>query len=204
MIYVFYCLLGYLSGSILYAKVFGYLFKQGDIVKKSKDQNPGTANAFMQGGFLCGVCTLCGDMLKGFGPVYMCMQAERMHEPSELGMALVIAAPVIGHIFPVFFRFKGGKGIATTFGCLLGMLPNIFAAGVLAFFFIFLSVLVRVTPHLMRTIGTFLLTAVTLCFSKERLAIRAGFFIITVLVSLKLYHSKEEREKCKVRLLWMH
>ena len=66
MEYLFFIILGYLSGSILYARVFGNLLKHENFYLETKDGNPGTANAFMQGGFFCGVCTLCGDMMKGF------------------------------------------------------------------------------------------------------------------------------------------
>ena len=48
---VWYILFGYLSGSILYARIFGELIAHRDITKQTKDKNPGTANAFMQGGF---------------------------------------------------------------------------------------------------------------------------------------------------------
>ena len=51
-------LLGYLSGSVLYAKIWGKLLCGTDITKGSTDGNPGTANAFIQGGFWCGVLTL--------------------------------------------------------------------------------------------------------------------------------------------------
>ena len=63
-------LLGYLSGSILYARVFARLFGKEDIIVNSKDHNPGTANAFMYGGFWCGLLTLICDIAKGCVPVY--------------------------------------------------------------------------------------------------------------------------------------
>ena len=58
-------LLGYLSGSILFARVSMALLHKGYILTASKDGNPGTANAFRYGGFLCGTLTLSGDLLKG-------------------------------------------------------------------------------------------------------------------------------------------
>ena len=199
-----FCIAGYLSGSVLYAKIFGNLLKHDDIVQKSRDRNPGTANAFVQGGFLCGLLTLCFDLMKGFLPVFFCLHAGKMYALPEPGLALVIAAPVFGHIFPVFYQFKGGKGIAATFGCLLGFFPDIHPAATLAFFFILFSVVIRVTPHWNRTLDTFLITAAVLFFSRERLAVKAGFLMITALVSVRLWFSKEEREKRRVRLLWMH
>ena len=204
MEYLFFIILGYLSGSILYARVFGNLLKHENFYLETKDGNPGTANAFMQGGFFCGVSTLCGDMMKGFLPVFLAIRVLSGEASLEMGIALVIFAPVLGHVFPIFYHFKGGKGIATTFGCLLGCMPNIFAACVLAFFFILLSLVIRVTPHLYRTFGTYWLTLLTLMIFKEQTAILIGFFLIALCVSVRLHMSKEEKEKCKVRLLWIH
>ena len=71
-----YVIIGYLSGSILYARVFEKLFHKENMIEGSKDRNPGTANAFMRGGFWCGVLTLCCDMGKGFIPVFFYHQGE--------------------------------------------------------------------------------------------------------------------------------
>ena len=67
-------LIGYLSGSVLYAKVWGKLLCGTDITQGSTDGNPGTANAFVQGGFWCGVLTLFCELLKGILPVYFYMK----------------------------------------------------------------------------------------------------------------------------------
>ena len=74
--YIFFLLIGYLSGSVLYARIFGYLFKHKDITQNTKDNNPGTANAFINGGFFCGICTLVCDLLKGFVPVFIYLRYE--------------------------------------------------------------------------------------------------------------------------------
>lgn len=195
-------LIGYLSGSILYAKVFGSLIKRKDIIKESKDQNPGTANAFMQGGFWCGTLTLIFDMLKGFLPVYLYSCSSLIWQSAGFWLALILAAPVFGHIYPVFYHFRGGKGIATTFGCLLGLFPNIEAALILAFFFLFFSLVLRVTPHFNRTIWTYLAALFTMKILGIHPFVVMGFLLITIGVFVRLYTSKEEREKCRVRLLW--
>lgn len=204
--YFIFAIIGYLIGSILFARIFGFIFKRRDIITGTKDQNPGTANAFLQGGFFCGLLTLVCDVLKGFLPVFLCVRLEQMQnrQTIEFGLALVLLSPVLGHIFPLFYHFHGGKGIATTFGCLLGMFPNIYGAQALAFSFIFLSLIVRVTPHFFRTIGAFLLTLPVIFFTKERLALRLGFLLITLFVLVRMYLSKEEKEACKVKVLWMH
>ena len=144
---ILYIALGYICGGILFAKIFGILLKNKDITQGTQDGNPGASNAFRNGGFLCGALTLCGDMLKGFLPVFLYMR-----EVPSSALAIVIAAPVLGHVFPVFHKFRGGKGIATTFGSLLGLLPNYIPVGLLALFFIFFSVILRISPHFYRTL----------------------------------------------------
>ena len=68
---VLYILLGYLSGSVLYARIAAKVFHKPQLLQCSPDQNPGAANAFQYGGFWCGVFTLSGDLLKGFLPVFL-------------------------------------------------------------------------------------------------------------------------------------
>lgn len=196
--------IGYLSGSILFARIFGFLLMRKDIINESRDKNPGTANAFMQGGFWCGAFTLVFDMLKGFMPVFLYMHSSQSMQPASFWLALVLAAPVLGHIYPVFYHFKGGKGIATTFGCLLGLYPGMEPALILAFFFIFFSLVLRVTPHYDRTIWTYLAALFTMKILEINMVIVAGFLLITAGVFIRLYTSKEEREKRRVRLLWKH
>lgn len=124
-------ILGYLSGSILFSRIASTLLNCGDITSNSCDQNPGAANAFRNGGFWCGFITLVGDMLKGFLPVWSYLSLAG-GEPTGLAFSLLLASPVVGHIFPLYFRFHGGKGIATTFGCLLGLLPEFLPVAILA------------------------------------------------------------------------
>ena len=111
-------LLGYLAGSVLFARIWGRVVAKKDITRDAPDQNPGTANAFINGGIVCGLLTLVCDLLKGFVPVFLYLRTG-----SGPALGFVMATPVLGHVFPVFSHFRGGKGIATTFGCLLALLP---------------------------------------------------------------------------------
>lgn len=196
-------LIGYLSGSVLYARIVSKVFKKENMIKDSRDQNPGTANAFMHGGFWCGILTLLGDILKGLLPMaFYSAYLVRSGYPGEWN-PFVIAAPVVGHIFPVFYGFRGGKGIATTFGCLLGLFPFWQPATVLAFCFIFFSVILRITPHFYRTLITYLTALLGMIYSVDRTAVISGFIIITAAVCIRLCRSREEKKKVQVKLLWM-
>ncbi len=198
-----YIIMGYIMGSILFAQVFSKLFNK-NILQESKDGNPGTANAFMYGGFWCGVLTLFFELFKGAVPVYLYLRGVNIQSASTAALASVIAAPVIGHIYPIFNKFHGGKGIAVTFGVLLGLVPIWSPVLLLAFFFIFFSMIVRVSPHIHRTVVTYCCTLATIVLTNQIRGIIAGVAIITVIVLHRLYISKEEKEKIKVGLLWMN
>lgn len=196
-------LAGYLSGSVLYARVFAKLFKIENFTEMSPDHNPGTANAFRYGGFWCGLLTLVCDFLKGFLPVFLYMTYIRPGAPDGLSFSLVMAAPVIGHVFPVFCRFQGGKGIAVTFGCLVGLLPIWQPLALLAVYFIFFSVVFRISSHYHRTLITYLCSLISVFFTAGTPAIWVGFLIISAAVIFRLLISKEDKEHMEVKLLWM-
>ena len=88
---IFFICFGYLLGSILFARLFGLLFAHKDITQNTADGNPGTANAFLQGGFLCGVCTLLGDLFKGYLPVAWYLSTQNQPTVPPLAFALLIA-----------------------------------------------------------------------------------------------------------------
>ena len=124
---------GYLCGSILFARVYGALFGK-DLISNSTDGNPGTSNAFIYGGMLCGTLTLLGDLIKGFLPVFLYLYMTRGN--MDIYLAPVLVSPVLGHILPCFYRFRGGKGIAVGFGAALGLWWPV-ALGLLAVFLVF-------------------------------------------------------------------
>lgn len=197
---VTFAVLGYLSGSILYANVFSHLFGKGDVAGRSRDGNPGTANAFVYGGFMCGICTLFGDIFKGFLPVYIFLIDT--HGAPSWTTAMIIAAPVLGHIFSVFHKLHGGKGIAVTFGCLLGLFPHIEAAGILAITFILFSVVIIISPHFYRTLAAYAATLCAMPVCRVDTYVWIGFMFVTLAVFYRLLSSEEKKERIKVRLPW--
>lgn len=199
---VLFTVLGYLSGSVLYARLFALLFRKGDIVGRSKDGNPGTANAFSYGGFWCGALTLACDIAKGFLPVFCFTHYACPDYLTRPLTALALAAPVVGHGFSAFYHFRGGKGIAVTFGALLGLLPLWQPTVFLAVPFVFFSLGLQIVPHLQRTFASYVaLLAGTLLWVEWK-PIRLAVVVITVTVLHRLHTSAEEREKFEVKLLW--
>ena len=97
------------------------------------------------------------DILKGFIPVFL---ASRLLSFSCWWFAPVISAPVFGHAFSPFWKGKGGKAIAVSFGALLGLLPFYSIVFALATLYIVLSVGIVINPHRLRSIVTYILFAV--------------------------------------------
>nr|WP_317380101.1 glycerol-3-phosphate acyltransferase [uncultured Faecalimonas sp.] len=195
---IFYTIIGYLSGSILYANIFGKLFCHKDVTEDTIDGNPGTTNAFLNGGFLCGICTLLCDLLKGILPVYAYMHGL---PGADIWITFVLAAPVAGHIFPVFRHFRGGKGIAVSFGVLLGLYPYLKPVLLLACCFLLFSFVIVITPNYHKTFATYLLATVLVLLGGRSSYVSLGMVVISALVLGKLMLCREEREECKVKLL---
>lgn len=196
--YLIYVMAGYLSGSVLYARVFLQLFGKADEYLQSKDENPGTANAFHYGGVVCGSLTLAGDMLKGFLPVWLFLHSGGDITPVTL--ALVLMAPVLGHAFSCFYGLRGGKGIAVSFGCMLGLVPLWTPVLLFAGAFIFFSVVVKITPHFQRTAITYFVTVLLEAFTHQPDGVVLGYALISVIVLLRLHLSREPRQHIQVLL----
>lgn len=103
----------YLIGSILNAVWLSRLFHLPD-PRKGGSQNPGATNVLRLGGKGIAAAVLILDMLKGMLPVWLGYYLGLTQ--FELGM--VALAACLGHIFPIYFGFKGGKGVATAFGAI--------------------------------------------------------------------------------------
>ena len=114
------CVLAYLLGSISFAVVVSRLFGLSD-PRSYGSKNPGATNVLRSGSKGAAVLTLLLDGLKGWLPVVLVRWLGRDYGLEEGTVALVGVAAFIGHVYPVFFQFKGGKGVATAAGVLLGV-----------------------------------------------------------------------------------
>lgn len=109
-------LLAYLLGSVSAAIITCRLLGLPD-PRTQGSNNPGATNVLRIGGKKAAVFTLLGDMLKGLIPVIIAV----MLGSDEITLALVAIAAFLGHLYPLFFAFSGGKGVATAFGVILGI-----------------------------------------------------------------------------------
>lgn len=110
-------LLGSVSFAVIVSKGFGL-----DDPRTYGSKNPGATNVLRSGRKIAAVLTLLGDALKGVVAVLLVRMIAPPHM-SNLGIAAVAVAVVVGHMWPVFFRFKGGKGVATAAGVLFVLQP---------------------------------------------------------------------------------
>lgn len=126
-------LLSYFLGSI----PTGYLLGRysGVDIRKVGSGNIGATNVARAVGKARGVLTLLADAAKGWVPVYAAVQLGL----GEVAVAIVGAATFLGHLFPIFLRFRGGKGVATAMGVLLALVPMATLISIAVFAFVLLA-----------------------------------------------------------------
>lgn len=112
----------YLLGSISFAVVSSKLFGLAD-PRTYGSKNPGATNVLRSGNKAAAIVTLIGDAFKGWLAVWLAIHFQQQLGVGDAAIALVAIAVFLGHLWPVFFRFVGGKGVATALGVLLGLNP---------------------------------------------------------------------------------
>lgn len=120
-------LFAYLLGSVPTGYILGYL--SGVDVRKAGSGNVGATNVARVAGKKLGLLTLLGDAAKGIIPVWL----ARWLGMDVDAAALAALAAFVGHLYPVFLKFQGGKGVATALGALLGLVPAATGALLLVF-----------------------------------------------------------------------
>lgn len=120
MITLLFVVAAYLIGSISFAVVVSRLFRLAD-PRTYGSKNPGATNVLRSGNKAAAALTLLGDGAKGWLAVWLAQRFGEQYGVGDTGVALVSVAVFLGHLWPVFFRFVGGKGVATALGVLLGL-----------------------------------------------------------------------------------
>ena len=115
-------LAAYLVGSLSFAVIVSRVMGLND-PRTYGSGNPGATNVLRSGNRTAAVLTLLLDALKGFVPVFLVSQFGARVGMGEGTVAMVGLAAFLGHLWPVFFKFAGGKGVATAAGVLLGINP---------------------------------------------------------------------------------
>lgn len=112
--------LAYLLGSVSFAVVSSWIFKLPD-PRTYGSKNPGATNVLRSGKKVAAVLTLLGDAGKGWLAVFLAQAYAPQWGLGDEVVAVAALAVFLGHVFPAFLRFQGGKGVATAVGVLLGL-----------------------------------------------------------------------------------
>jgi acyl phosphate:glycerol-3-phosphate acyltransferase len=118
--YFLVALAAYGLGSISFAVIVSRLFGLPD-PRSYGSNNPGATNVLRTGNKLAAALTLFGDALKGWLAVAITVKAAPVLGLGEVHIAIAALFVFLGHLFPVFYQFKGGKGVATALGVLLAL-----------------------------------------------------------------------------------
>jgi len=135
--------IGYLLGSIPSAYLAGRLRKGIDI-REVGSKNMGAMNVFYRVGPMDAVLVTLADLGKGVGAILLVrwLVGIPLISPFDFGTGLIATAAIIGHIFPIFLKFRGGKGAATAIGILIFLLP-----WSVPFLFVVFAIALRITRN---------------------------------------------------------
>jgi glycerol-3-phosphate acyltransferase PlsY len=177
-------IISYLLGSIPFAYIMIRMFKGIDI-RQVGSGNVGTTNVLRTAGKRIALAALLGDLLKGLVSAWL-----GMHTGGELLAAICVLAAVTGHCWPVFIGFKGGKGMATTAGSVLFLMPKVFLCLVIVFILI---VFISRYVSLASISVAILLPLTTILLSQPR------SYLITsiILMVLVVYRHRENIERLR-------
>jgi len=134
MVNTIYIILAYFIGSISFGILLSKIFKIQD-PRSFGSKNPGATNVMRSGKKFVALLTLLGDMLKGTLVVLIAKYYLNFNDDQVL---LIAAVVFIGHLFPVYYQFKGGKGVATALGVLLAIDSSIAIVVLLIWLIVFL------------------------------------------------------------------
>lgn len=191
--YILSAVIGYLIGSVSFGYLAGKIFKGKDI-RDVGSGNAGTANAIRNYGWGVGVFTFLGDVVKGIAAaligLWLCGGIGEFFQNGffswavsgvhgEIGAYIGGLFAVVGHIWPVFLKFRGGKGVATSFGVFLVMMPMY---ALIAFAICVIIIALTKTMSIGSLVGTALMTAASVVFYHWNWWHHATCVILLVLV----------------------
>lgn len=164
-------LAGSISAAILVCRAMGL-----EDPRTTGSGNPGATNVLRVGGKLPAALTLLGDGLKGFLPVFIASLITT-HPPT---IAIAALAAFLGHLYPVFFNFEGGKGVATALGAVLGIDLSVGALALITW----LAVSLTFKRSSLSALVTFLLVPVYLLFENQQ-----AFALVFVFIAAFLFYT---------------
>ncbi len=169
---------GYLIGNINFARIFSWAFAKKDITTVGS-KNPGTMNMLRTRGFFEAFLTLIMEGVKAGAPAIACYFIFQTYLPGYENLAYFLSAlgSIVGHCFPVFYKFKGGKGVACTFGMFV-FHPNFWWVSLIAFVVCFVLFLFIDYPFIISHIFILTMTIYATCI----FAINQYFLFVSLIV----------------------
>lgn len=174
-------ILGYAIGSISFSVIFSRKFAGFDLRDKGSG-NAGSTNALRTAGKKVAILTLACDILKGVVAILLAILIGRIFKYNNISLLVQIAAvgAIIGHTFPIFFEFRGGKGVATALGILL--LVN-WKIGIICL--IFALILMAVTKIVsIGSIAAAILFPILVLFISDSFIVEGSYFIFSIIIAL--------------------
>ena len=185
-------IIAYLIGSINFSVILSKKMAGFDVREKGSG-NAGTTNMLRAVGKKAAAITLICDILKGVVAILIAMFIGNMVETSNVALLVQIAgvAVILGHTFPVFFKFKGGKGVATSLGVLI--LSN-WQTGLICL--VFALILMALTQMVsVGSIAAAILYPVLTLFIRENYIVEGYYFIYSIILDVIIVYNHRENVK---------
>lgn len=179
-VYVLVGLVAYLIGSISFAIIFSKKFAGFDVREKGS-KNAGTTNVLRTVGKKAAILTLICDILKGVLAVGLAILAANIWKDANIEILKYLAGlmAIIGHTFPVYYGFKGGKGVATALGVLLMVNPQI---GIICLVFALIIMIATRWVSLGSILAATLFPILTIFMVPDNLVVKVISILIGLLV----------------------
>ena len=182
-VYIFIAIVAYLIGSVNFSVLISKKMAGFDVRTKGSG-NAGTTNVLRTVGKKAAVITLLADILKGVVAIIIAVILGNIASNSDKALLVQIAgiAVILGHTFPIFFEFKGGKGVATSLGILL--VTNSQIGLICLVFAIVLMVITKMVS--VGSIGAAILFPILTLFISENYIVTegSGYFVYSIIVAL--------------------
>ena len=166
-------LLAYFFGSLNSSIIFSKILKLED-PREYGSKNPGATNILRSGNKTLALSTLIFDMFKGFLPVFVAF----FFIEDQIYIQIIGLCSILGHIFPIYYKFKGGKGVATSFGVILAF--DIILGFICLLTWLITAFLFRYSA--LSAIVSFALLPIYTWFSYEKIIATSLFLILAIIV----------------------
>lgn len=179
--YIIVVIIAYLLGSVSFAVIFGKKFSGLD-VREQGSKNAGATNVLRTAGKKAAILTVLCDCLKGVVAVLIALIAGKITKGADSALLIQLAgiSVVLGHAYPIFFNFKGGKGVATSLGVLLIINWQI---GLICL--VFALVLMALTKFVsLGSVGAAILFPILTIFIHTHYIVSGGYFVFALILAL--------------------